>query len=399
MTVACLGGTSSGRSEYGRFVYMAPSAIGAFLNNIPTPWAVYFAGTIGSLTYDLSTFCTTDPPAMPTMGADDWAALINPYTLSASVLARSKFRDWLGALLWPTLCQCDTVATPAAPSPGSPPANLPVLNPPQVGPAYPTGQPCQTFTFQDGPFPPNAGQTTPMYPLNGATYVTMDWTANVIHTTSNQVGFDLFFYNDAGTQVGSALIVGVSTSGNFVHAEVAVPAGATQFHFFWAPTSTPAPAVTFSVDVNFYCGTTPSNPTGGPAPTPCPTDPFTQLQLDQLLALVTLIQRQVAPFAYVPGGVHSGLSGDGHLAVQGLIGVKVVLDSTGSSVGFLSGDPAEVYSAGWITWGNADGSSKREFITHSPFVSLPALAGQYTRLGYTLGDGVSATITELVREP
>jgi len=31
-------------------------------------------------------------------------------------------------------------------------------------------------------------------------------------------------------------------------------------------------------------------------------------------------------------------------------------------------------------------------------VSLPALGGQYTRIGYTLRAGVSATITELVRE-
>jgi len=122
-------------------------------------------------------------------------------------------------------------------------------------------------------------------------------------------------------------------------------------------------------------------------------------QLSEILELVTLIQRQAVPFAYIFSTAHSGLSGEGHVDVQGLLGVRVVLDAIGTGVGAESGDPDEIFEAGWITWGNDDGSTKREWITHSPFISMPAVAGQYTRVGYTLGQGVSATITEIVREP
>jgi len=49
-----------------------------------------------------------------------------------------------------------------------------------------------------------------------------------------------------------------------------------------------------------------------------------QAQLDQLMAMVTLIQRQAAPFGYVPGAIHAGLTGTGVIAIQGLIGCKSV---------------------------------------------------------------------------
>jgi hypothetical protein len=378
---------------------MAPSAIGAFLNNIPTPWAVVFAGAIGSLTYDLSVFCTQDPPAFPAMTAADWAALINPYTLSSSLSARSKFRDWLGALLWPTLCQCDTVSTPAPPDPGAAPTDLPVLNPPGVGPAYPTGQACGTFDFGDITFTGTGTHLFDRIPIGQITTATIDLLERSRdHDTIGSVSFFGEWLTSAGAFI-SSFGVGTNTSGvTALHASSAAPSNAAFLVPGWQVTGGMSAPITMHSVIQMFCGTTPGAP-AGPVPTPCPTDPYTQLQLDQLLALVTLIQRQAVPFAYVPGATHSGLSGEGHLDVQGLLGVKVTLDSTSSSVGFLSGDPAEIYSAGWLTWGNSDGSTKREFITHSPFVSLPAVAGQYTRLGYTLGDGVTATITELVREP
>jgi len=40
-----------------------------------------------------------------------------------------------------------------------------------------------------------------------------------------------------------------------------------------------------------------------------PPDPSMQAQLDQLMAMVTLIQRQAAPFGYVPGAIQPHWNG------------------------------------------------------------------------------------------
>jgi hypothetical protein len=399
MTARCLGATSSNRPEFGRFIYMAPAQVGALLNNIPTPWAVYFAGTIGSITYDLSTFCSTDPPDDPGMGLTDWVALMNPGTLEASITAQSKFRQWLGHYLWDHFCKCDDGTTPTPYTPPTAPTGLPPINDPGTAPTYPTGTACQTFTHSGVAHNGDANTVLGKYPLNGATYATIDFSSPTTHTTSGQFGFDLRWYNAAGTLLSGTLFGGVSTSGDFTHVVGAAPSGATQFDFVYGPSGALVPSpLTWTAITNLYCGTTPDAP-AGPVPTPCPADPFVQIALDQILALVTLIQRQNVPFAYIFGADHGGLSGSGHIDVQGLLGCKVTLDSIGGGTGTELADPDEVFEAGWITWGNADGSTKREWISHSPFVSLPAAAGQYTRIGYTLRAGVSATITELVREP
>ena len=42
----------------------------------------------------------------------------------------------------------------------------------------------------------------------------------------------------------------------------------------------------------------------------CPPDASTQGQIQYLINLVTLLQRQLAPFAYLLSTVHTGLTGD-----------------------------------------------------------------------------------------
>lgn len=398
MTAVCGGGTSSAQSGFGATLYMAPAAIGALLNNIPTLWAVPLAGFIGAVTYNLSTFCSSDPPAVPTFTATDVVNLLNPYNPSSFNDAQDKFQQLIGAYAWYQVCKCDSVATPAPPTAPVAPTGMPSINPPAVSPAYPTGQPCQVFNYSGVAHAADGSTTQAKLPTNGATYVTVDFSSDYVHTTFAQFGFDFRWFNAAGTQLGSTVITGATTSGDFRHAEAAAPSGSTQFDVFWSPSGgslAPDP-FPWSAIVQLYCGTTPGG--SGPTPTPCPSDPFVLGLLEQILALTTIIQRQAAPFAYVAGSSHSGLSGEGHLSVSDLLGVKVQLDTWGTGVGQESGDPDEFFEAGWITWGNADGSTKREWITHSPFVSLPQLGGQFTRVGYTLRQGVSATITELVRE-
>lgn len=378
---------------------MAPSAIGAALNNVPTPWAVVFAGAIGSITYDLSTFCTQDPPADPGMTTLDWISLINPLTLADSVLAKSKFRDWLGHYLWDTFCQCDSGMVPTPYTPPTAPTDLPQINPPAAGPSYPTGGACGQDTFTAGPLSSGVFHQEPLRPIGDITYFVVDYNPHIALTTTGQTGFAVTFYNAAGTDLGSAVSCGISTSTLTAHAAGAPPAGTTQYRFQWATTGTVTPAVTMTANIAEYCGTTTPGGNGGPVPQPCPTDTFTQLQLDQLLQLVTLIQRQVAPFGYIAGTTHSGLSGDGSLSVQGLLGAKVSVVDGGYEQGVESGDPDAIWNVGWVNWGNADGYSERQWIGTSEFLTLPALAGQYTHLNYSLKPGVQVDITELEREP
>jgi hypothetical protein len=120
---------------------------------------------------------------------------------------------------------------------------------------------------------------------------------------------------------------------------------------------------------------------------------------NQILTAVTLVQRQAVPFAYVPGTAHNGLSGHGELSVSGLLGAKITPSAIPSWAGVVSGDPDALWLDSWINWGNADGWTSREFLRASPYVSLPQLAGQFTKIGYSLAPGLTVDLVELLREP
>ncbi len=399
MTARCHGATSSAKPGLGATVYIAPAAIGALFNNAPTVWAVPIAGFIGAVTYELATFCTADPPAVPTFSASDIEAILSPMDIIPFGQAVNKFRDLIGALVWDDVCKCDDNSAPITVTGPSEPTGSPTINPPGVGPAYPVGQPCTVVDYDIHCTPPNNSDqplTVIPFPL-GVTSVNCTVTPSRHMDTADGTGWQLNLnaFSASTAFLGQMGTTGESSTGSALTSTGTPPANTTQWRALLSIGNIAAD-LELSVHIEMFCG---SGGTGGPTPTPCPADPFVTAVLQQILALVTTIQRQAAPFAYIASSSHSGLTGAGHLAVQGLIGVKVVLDSFGDAVGMESGDPAEFFDAGWIVWQNADGGTTREYITHSPFISLPDLAGQFTRIGYTLGQGVSATITELVREP
>jgi hypothetical protein len=399
MTARCGGGTSSGRPLYGRFVYMGPAQIGAALNNIPTPWAVAFAGVLGSITYDLTTFCTTDPPADPGMTAEDWVALLNPYTLTDSVLARSKFRDWIGHYLWDQLCQCDSglVPTPYPPPPA--PTNLPVLNPPSVAPAYPIGQPCANYDFGTVHLTGTTSGPFHNFPIGAITYASMDIIERSRPTASpDDIAFNLDWLNAAGTRIGGTA-VGLNTSFDTLHAEQAVPTGTASYRLYYSVTVGLSGPIDVHTTVNLYCGgNTPGGSSGSP-PVPCPADPFTQMMLDQILQLVTLIQRQKVPFATVTQSTHPAVTGSGSIAVSGAIGARIVVTGIPPGSSIYEGDVDAMYDIGWINWTGPSGVTPRSWIEVSPMLSMPEGAGTFTGLSYTLTPGAAVTIEILSREP
>jgi hypothetical protein len=122
-------------------------------------------------------------------------------------------------------------------------------------------------------------------------------------------------------------------------------------------------------------------------------------QTATLSTLVTLIQRQAAPFGYINGTSHAGLTGTGSIAVSDILGLSVSFTGGSGVIGREIGHPDTLFDAGWLNVGDASGFRSRERIRTNPWVWFPPAAGEITVVGYTLAPLVTATITELIREP
>ena len=396
MTALCSGGASAANAGLGDQITLTTSALEALLNAVPVRWAVPFAAVLGLVTQHLTTFCTIDPPGYPTFVAQDFVDLLNPLNFAAFTAASRKFRDFVDTVLWYESCHCVSVGTPSPPAAPSAPTGMPTINPGQVGTEFPTGDPCQSITLSGtGTTIINDGDLN--YPkINGATYVTLTLTSAGANPTAGTYGWGLRFWTAAHGFISQGVAFGFSTTGTTTVATAVVPATADNWSIQSLNTGGYNGTQTWTADVNFYCGTTPGG--GGVVPSPCQTDPSIQLLLGQILALVTLIQRNGVPFAYVPGAAHSGLSGLGTLTIPSCIGIQVDLTTVPGWIGEEAGSPPEIFESGWFSWGTPDGFIGREFISHDPQLSFPPKAEQYTRIGYSFAPGVVATITELYAE-
>lgn len=407
MTVICSGGTSSAKPGFAQAIYIAPAAVAALLNNIPTPWAVGLAAYIGSRTYDAATFCTTDPPAVPTFTASDIANLINPFNPFTYVPAQEKFQQLVDAFAWYQFCQCDTVTTPAPPTAPSEPSGAPDVNPPSFPPT--TASPCLTVerTVVVSAANTNApiigtgaqGSATGAVSLpSGYTRVELDWDISNYSGSAASWQFQFNAFNAAGTFVDSAQSTFVIPPGSAHVSHTATLANGqpVTYKVVAEPGSITAP-VTAHVLANFYCsGNTPTTPA---APC-CPPDTTTATQIQLILDMVTLIQRQIAPFAFIDGPAHTGLTASGEITISDpLIGVRVDLTTVPARAGLIVGDPDRRFDAGYVSLGDADGWFGTVPIDTDNQLWQPRWSGAVTKIGYSLTPGVVATITELRREP
>lgn len=131
----------------------------------------------------------------------------------------------------------------------------------------------------------------------------------------------------------------------------------------------------------------------------CPPDVSTQASLDLILKMVTLIQRQSVPFAYLPSTTHPTLSGAGSFDISGLIGASIQVTTLPTAIGREGTSPTEYFDMGFVTFGTPDGYPTSYRLERDSQVMFPARCGLYTTLAYDLHPGVVITITELVREP
>lgn len=366
------------------------------------------AAALGALSYDLSTFCTTDPPAMPTFTAADWVNIASPWNYASHTATIDKFRDALGNLLWPTLCQCTSTTTPAVPAAPTPPntVSFPAQIPFQALPCLKIDTGYQQLTTNPlsgaGSLTLPRGATTPAQGFLLPTgYTWIDWTYEVVSSGAVHDTYDFTFRPANSPTAFSSFFVNQANVGVSTHSQNLYPGTGmgNQYYGFILVLSDHTAATTgtdlLRVTVTAYCGGQP----GGAGCIACPPDPGLTALLQQILGEVTLIQRQIAPFGYIASTVHSALTGHGTIAVSDLIGVKVDIITDSATLGVSGTTPAELFERGWVTFSTADGATHSERIDHDPQLILPLNAGVYTSIQYDLNPLITVSITELVREP
>jgi hypothetical protein len=394
-------------------VYQA-EALAGFLTSVGLEFLAPVVGVLGLVSVDLLTLCGGDPPTPQLITDTDMLALGSFGSIPAQIVAVQHALSQVNYRLWYHLCQCATgTLTPAQPV--QTPPNVVVIGSGASSPCF-TGNYSGLFQLQ--PVVPahytNARQACP--PGNTAVYNNGADTYDVVlipagHYTQVNLTGTIFYQpapNDAvNVQVGMWTSPTAftqqhrfSNGSQFGLTEpftLSVPIAANVIAVGIEPVSASPPnnpGITTSFQADWLCGGT------GPATqTPCVTDPITMQLLQQILAMVTTIQRQGDPFGYNFGPAHSGLTGSGELTVAGLLGVRVIMDVIPPGLGSEEGDVTEYFDAGWFCWGSLDGFDARIRLTHSPQISMPDNAGAFTRLSYTLTPGVSVTITEIVRIP
>lgn len=378
-------------------------------------WVADFLNYMPSFDFDLATYCAVDPPGNPTLpsGPDFAAFLISPSRLGAGATVFDAISQWIHNYAWYQFCQCTVGATPAPPTTPTPPTGLPAVNPSGVVgvAASPTTTWSQVQTCPDttrtatemftggrygqtgDPGPATYSRSIPV----GATHVRLSGVASGA-TGFGNVRPELDWFNGT-TLVSSSIALTVvsgtsSTSGySTTTGLVAVPATANQvvwdFH---------AGAVcTMNSTVEWFTDT--GNVLNPGAQQCCTsTSPVINGMLSAILEMVTLMQREATPFAYVSGTVHHSLTGSSTLSVQGILGVLLNVSGV-SHYGSEFGVPDTYFRIGDIRFGTADGYSERVFIDTVDQVVLPPSAGVYTLIAYNLEPGVTLELTELIREP
>lgn len=418
MTTLCGGGASAPKAGVNETIIFTAGSLSSLLNNKGGAWASIAAPLLGVLAYSATNLCSTDPPAQPTISDDEYTALLQlgPWDTLQSALV--KLADIVTRLIWFDMCECSSVATPPLPSGTlAPPIDVTLPNY-SAGSSCP--QPRLTVTIPE-PVPPTpvprwaniTARVFPGMPLVQSTasssFVAADaivwpshWGTGVMRGTLRAgnpgagIAYTVFLGGHGSTGTFDNTLGQIQLSAAVTSDSETFPAAGTNWRYLSAWMYSNASAVTdgtVDLEIDINCSTA-GTPSSG-----CCSDPASLAMLGQIMQQVNLIQRQQVPFAYVQGASHTGLTGNGTIDVQGLIGALVEITSGLANVGTEDGSPDETFEAGWITWGNPDGFGAREFISNATLVSLPNLAGQFTRIGYTLSVGVTVTITELIREP
>lgn len=392
----CSSGTSQLRAGMPAAVFVDAAYIKSVL---PQPWSWlydYLPWMHGLEIGNTTTFCAADPPTWTLPTAAEFLAFVTGGPFGYVTAVSDFISDVARAYIWYSLCECSSGPMPGPLTPSSPPSGLPAVNPPGLV-SLPLNTPCKTV-----------GPLTLTLASGGSLFGGgIEW--NLIEATSVKITVvcapasgaglsvtfsERYFYTLTPGTIIRTVNLNLTAGQTFSHV-VAVPPGATEMiPLISVGSGAGTELITYSYEA--YCG----GDVPGAAQTPCcPPDPTLVGLMHQVHDLVTLIQRQSAPFAYVSGSTHTGLSGHGSFTVGQLIGCAVEVTTLPDSYGSSDGTPVERFDLGFVTFGSPDGYEVSRRIDRTSVLHVPPLAGLYTTIGYTLSPGVVATITEIVREP
>jgi hypothetical protein len=394
VTALCGGGTSAPKPTTPTVVTVTLALLYAWVasRGVNLAFISNILSFLGLPDIDTATFCASDPPAIPTFDLNDALAIASlPVGSPQMATTAAKVADLMMHIAWYELCECTSGTPTPEPAPAAPPTG--------AGTPLPLPAAGTCGSYASGPLFKPAGATNTLNWLGltqlplGTTTITLSVVSTPFGTTHCVAKNNIFFYD----------MYGVSLNVNPV--AVTCPSGSSSVFSFDRDPRAQLFAMMASwnsgcedqidAQVDFYCGTaTPS----GTTVACCPPDDVSLGMLQAILNMVTLQQRQTSPFAYVPGATHSGLTGNGEISVQGLLGAKISASVPGRA-GIDFGNPDTVFEIGWINWGTADGFLQRERLTTSPQLSFPPQAGSYTKIGYSIPPDVTVSILELIREP
>lgn len=392
MTALCPGGGAS-VPRFGTPLFLS-ATVGAFsllLSKYGATKLQFLIPLLGFVPFDMATFCSVDPPAMPSFTDAEIYALIF-HTGDANFLSGlEKARDMVKRMLWYDFCECSSgTATPIV-NPV-----MPTTTPTLVVPTASLVTPCQSFThtgvtgYCSGSFSYWLGAS----PVDRSA---TKWRITSTGAIQSSGGVSYRYQmQENGTGVFANTVLTDTFPPEVAHTFSGVIANPNTTYLAGHIQYVSGGGCSMAQDtLELYCGGTP-----GAVQAPCcPPDPATQAYLDLILSTVTLIQRQAAPFGYVYGTNHAALSGNGSFGVSDLLGVSVDVTTLPASYGRATGTPEKLFDLGYVTLGTADGYSQSRRIDADGSLVLPPSGGIYTLVGYTLSPGVVVSIRELVREP
>jgi hypothetical protein len=392
MTAACGGGTSAPTIGSAAIVEYAAGLIAAIFAAYDLKWLIPTIPLVGLAPLTLSTFCASDPPAVPTFTQAEVNALLQLTPGADFASGLSKLKDWMLNAIWYDTCYCTSGTRVPLVPPAQPGGSITVVQPSPIAAACQHDQSTvltltsgQSFSRGGGSGFRLRNATACRFTLidtqNAAPGLQVTWALNweqtypsfsVLHT-------DTYVLNPTQTMVLD-LPVWAGSDEVTIHVTAAAGAGSTD--------------TSFTIDQ--YCG---GAMPGAKLQPCCPPDVSTAATLNAILDLVRSMQRQAVPFGYVKSTVHSGLTGTGTFAVSRLLGLEMQVTAFPATKRQLSGNPNYVMDLGWLSVSEVDGMIQEKRVAQANYVWLPPAMQLADHINYFLQPGVTATITEIQPEP
>jgi hypothetical protein len=394
----CTGG-SEPQPLFSVAIALGPAALGRLLPR-GSSWVETFLFAFGvTLNFSGSIFCVSGPPADPQLTGPELAEGLEQLANGEQPTVLPKLIQFCERFVWYAFCQCTNGQPPVPVADIPAPPDVPLINPnPPVLP--PTAQACQTNAGT--PFVQNGDSAAVDFKF----FAGLNPTTLQVHFSPPQPGgsplggtMEWQFRSVAssvGTIIGSHLVT-VPASGVIADFVTSIPAGAQSYGVFCTGNGDGSTSgfINYDTTESLYCGTSPGQPLDLNC---CPPDPAIMDTLNQILQLIRGIHGTTGPTSWVDGAVHGTLSGSGSFVLAGpAIGIRVDMVTLPSGTRVGPGVPTFFWDAGFVTPIALTSPLRgQRLVFEHESMTLPNFTDS---VGYTLLNGTTVTITELLPVP